>query len=53
MRVECIRSGGSGGGSAAMVTNGGLYLSCMGAKGYKRDPNGPLTAPPEMGVIVD
>jgi hypothetical protein len=46
-------SHGSGSGSASVITNGDLYLSCMGAKGYRRDPNGSLAAPAEMGVIVD
>lgn len=26
--------------------DGGVFTSCMGAKGYTIDPNGPLTAPP-------
>jgi hypothetical protein len=37
-----------------VVINRGVFLACMGAKGYKVDANGPLTTPSESVVhMVD
>jgi secreted trypsin-like serine protease len=36
-----------------VVTNRGVFLACMGAKGYNVDPNGPLTTPPELVVMFE
>jgi len=41
-----------GGGSASrVVANCGVWLSCMGARGYQVDPDGNLAAPPAMIVF--
>jgi hypothetical protein len=31
--------------SADVITNKRIFISCMGAQGYRLDPNGPLTVP--------
>jgi hypothetical protein len=31
--------------SASVVTNKQIFISCMSARGYRVDPNGPLTVP--------
>jgi hypothetical protein len=39
-----------GGSSSRVVTNCGVWISCLGARGYVADPNGSLFAPPGMAV---
>jgi hypothetical protein len=36
--------------SASVVTNKQIYISCMAARGYRVDPNGPLTVPRDAVV---
>jgi hypothetical protein len=38
--------------SSGVVTNGGLFTACMGAKGYTLDPNGRLGPPAGAAVLV-
>jgi hypothetical protein len=47
-------NGQNGGGVATVVTSRGMLVSCMAAKGYSLDPNGPLVAPVEANMkLVD
>lgn len=39
-----------GGATSGVVASCGVWISCMGARGYVTDPNGSLFAPP--GMIV-
>jgi hypothetical protein len=39
-----------GAASSRVVASCGVWLSCLGARGYTVDPNGPLGAPPGMEV---
>jgi hypothetical protein len=39
-----------GGATSRVVANCGVWLSCLGARGYTTDPNGDLFAPPGMAV---
>ncbi len=39
-----------GASNSQVVCNGGMYLSCMGARGYVVDPYGDLSPPPGMTV---
>jgi hypothetical protein len=41
-----------GASQSTVVTSRGIFLACMGAKGYSVDPNGPLTTPPESVVFM-
>jgi len=34
------------GGYSAVIVNRGVFMSCMGARGYQLDPNGAFTALP-------
>jgi len=36
--------------SSGVITSCGVWVSCLGARGYVRDPNGPLAPPPGMAV---
>jgi len=40
----------SGASSSQIVPSCGVWLSCLGARGYILDPAGDLSAPPGMGV---
>jgi hypothetical protein len=45
---------GNYGGYAAVIVNRGVFMSCMGARGYLLDPNGSLTALPGTEIrMVD
>ena len=39
-----------GASSSQIVANGGVWISCLEARGYTTDPNGDLVAPPDMVV---
>src|SRR6266700_2405054 len=43
--------GGSGSASSGEVISRDIFVSCMGARGYVQDANGPFTAPPG-GVVI-
>jgi hypothetical protein len=60
-RYECLQqaqqrvsgafvNGYGGAASSEVVSNCGVWVSCMGARGYTLDPNGNLNAPQEMVV---
>jgi hypothetical protein len=60
-RYECLqeaqqRTSGAvvdaygGAAKSQVVTNCGLWVSCLGARGYTLDPSGKLSAPPGMAV---
>jgi len=40
-----------GAASSRVVANCGIWVSCMGARGYTVDPSGSLAAPPGMAVF--
>jgi hypothetical protein len=61
-RYECLRESQQqqsrfianrygAGGRSAQITDSGLFIACMEARGYERDANGPL-APPGGSEIV-
>jgi hypothetical protein len=35
---------------ASVITNKQIFISCMGARGYRIDPDGPLTVPADAVV---
>jgi hypothetical protein len=39
-----------GAASSRVVASCGVWVSCLGARGYTVDPDGPLAAPPGMEV---
>ena len=39
-----------GASSSKVVANCGVWVACLGARGYEVDPNGDLAAPPGMVV---
>lgn len=41
-----------GSSQSKVVTNRGVFQACMGAKGYRVDPAGPLTTPPEAVIMM-
>jgi hypothetical protein len=42
------------GGYSGVIVNRGVFMSCMGARGYLLDPNGPLIALPGTEIrMVD
>ena len=50
-RVSGAYIGAYGGvANSQMVPSCGVWTSCMGARGYVVEPNGPFVAPPGMGV---
>jgi hypothetical protein len=43
---------GRGGAYTGVVISRGVFMSCMGARRYAFDPNGPLAAPPGTVVLM-
>lgn len=37
---------------STVVTSRGVYMACMGAKGYTENPDGALVAPPGSEIMM-